>query len=279
MTKSRDIASAIPAPSTISSAELGYLDGVTSAIQTQIDTKAPSSTAATLTGTQTLTNKTLTSPVLTTPSISTITTKGDLLGFDTALNRIPIGTNNQVLTADSAQALGLKWATPTAAAIDYTLINAGGTALSGAVSTTVSVSGKNSILVIITGASSATGGTGMFIRPNANNSSANYNKWDIQSANATVSLQPNSIAGSSWFKLAQIHTATTDTMTGIFKIDGANATNYKPVLCAGTVSAQGSNSEQHYTQGSYAEAAAITSIQVTTLGANFSAGTIYVYGA
>lgn len=40
-----------------------------------------------------------------------LTTKGDLLGFDTALNRVPIGTNNQVLTADSAQALGLKWAT------------------------------------------------------------------------------------------------------------------------------------------------------------------------
>lgn len=43
-----------------------------------------------------------------------LTTKGDLLGFDTAANRIPIGTDAQVLTADSAQALGLKWATPSA---------------------------------------------------------------------------------------------------------------------------------------------------------------------
>jgi len=39
MSKARDLASAIPAPSTVSSAELGYLDGVTSAIQTQINTK------------------------------------------------------------------------------------------------------------------------------------------------------------------------------------------------------------------------------------------------
>lgn len=38
------------------------------------------------------------------------TTKGDVSGFDTSYARIPIGTNNQVLTADSAQALGLKWA-------------------------------------------------------------------------------------------------------------------------------------------------------------------------
>ncbi len=39
MSKARDIASATPAPSTVSSTELGYLDGVTSAIQTQINSK------------------------------------------------------------------------------------------------------------------------------------------------------------------------------------------------------------------------------------------------
>ena len=44
-----------------------------------------------------------------------ITTKGDILSFDTAENRLPVGTNGQVLEADSAQALGLKWATPSAA--------------------------------------------------------------------------------------------------------------------------------------------------------------------
>lgn len=40
-----------------------------------------------------------------------LTTKGDLFGYDTANARVPIGTNGQVLTADSTQALGLKWAT------------------------------------------------------------------------------------------------------------------------------------------------------------------------
>lgn len=43
-----------------------------------------------------------------------LTTKGDLAGFDTAPARVPVGTNGQVLTADSAQAKGVKWATPTA---------------------------------------------------------------------------------------------------------------------------------------------------------------------
>ena len=39
-----------------------------------------------------------------------LTTKGDVLGYDTALARIPIGANDTVLTADSTQSLGLKWA-------------------------------------------------------------------------------------------------------------------------------------------------------------------------
>jgi hypothetical protein len=43
---------------------------------------------------------------------SAITSKGDLLAFDTAPNRLAVGTNGQVLTADSAQSTGLKWATP-----------------------------------------------------------------------------------------------------------------------------------------------------------------------
>lgn len=43
---------------------------------------------------------------------SPLTTKGDLHGYDTADARIPVGSNGQVLTADSTQSLGVKWATP-----------------------------------------------------------------------------------------------------------------------------------------------------------------------
>ena len=41
---------------------------------------------------------------------SPLTTKGDVFGFSTVNARIPVGTNGQVLTADSTQALGVKWA-------------------------------------------------------------------------------------------------------------------------------------------------------------------------
>jgi hypothetical protein len=84
MTKARDLASAIPAPSTVSSAELGYLDGVTSAIQTQVDAKIA---------------KTLT------------TTTGDIIyasGANTPA-RLGIGSSAQVLTVASGVP---SWATP-----------------------------------------------------------------------------------------------------------------------------------------------------------------------
>jgi hypothetical protein len=74
VSKARDLASGAPAPAGVTSTELGYVDGVTSAIQTQINTKANSSGAVTLTGTETLTNKTLTSP-----AINTATATGAIL--------------------------------------------------------------------------------------------------------------------------------------------------------------------------------------------------------
>ena len=84
MSKARDIASASPAPSTVSATELGYVDGVTSAIQTQLDAKIP---------------KTLT------------TTTGDTIYASSANTpaRLPVGSTGQVLTVAS----GLpSWATP-----------------------------------------------------------------------------------------------------------------------------------------------------------------------
>jgi hypothetical protein len=53
----------------------------------------------------------------TTADQTPLTTKGDLFGFDTADARIPVGTNGHVLTADSAQGLGVKWAAPASGAL------------------------------------------------------------------------------------------------------------------------------------------------------------------
>jgi hypothetical protein len=91
MTKARDIASAAPAPAGVTSEELGFVDGVTSALQTQIDSKIGSAAAIN-------------------PTI--VDAKGDIIAATAAdtVARLAVGANNTVLTADSAEATGMKWA-------------------------------------------------------------------------------------------------------------------------------------------------------------------------
>ena len=48
-----------------------------------------------------------------------LSTKGDIVGFDTARKRIGIGSNDQVLTADSTNANGLAWKAVSGAELGY----------------------------------------------------------------------------------------------------------------------------------------------------------------
>jgi hypothetical protein len=52
---------------------------------------------------------------------STFTTKGDILATSAASTptRLAVGSNNQVLTADSSAATGVKWATPSSGSLKY----------------------------------------------------------------------------------------------------------------------------------------------------------------
>jgi hypothetical protein len=52
---------------------------------------------------------------------SPLTTKGDIFTHDTVDNRLAVGTDGKVLTADSAAATGLSWQTPAAGAADRVL--------------------------------------------------------------------------------------------------------------------------------------------------------------
>ena len=58
---------------------------------------------------------------------SPLTTKGDLFTYSTGNARLGVGTNGQVLVADSTELTGLKWDTPASGVTDHTLLSNIGT--------------------------------------------------------------------------------------------------------------------------------------------------------
>ena len=171
-------------------------------------TLAVDSTVATLTGTQTLTNKTLTSPVLTTPTISTIDAKGDLLAgtADNTIGRLAVGTNNQVLTADSSTATGLKWATPATPSAGMTLVTSSPftTVSSHSVNNCFTSTYQNYYLILnISGASADTVDVSIKLRASGTDTSTNYAQQRVYAINTTVGADANP-AGTSAFYITSI---------------------------------------------------------------------------
>ena len=78
----------------------------------------------------------------TTADVTPLTTKGDVFTFSTVDARIGVGANNTVLTADSAEATGLKWATPASGALTkiatatFTTVASTGTSFDNTISST-----------------------------------------------------------------------------------------------------------------------------------------------
>ena len=276
MTKARDIASAIPAPSTVDATELGYLDGVTSAIQTQIDTKAPSSTAVTLTGTQTLTNKTLTNPVIASVVNNTLTsTTGDMIYASSANTpaRLGIGSSAQVLTVASGVP---SWATP-AAGGGMTLLST--TTLSGSTTTISSISQDYKHLhAIIRNFIPSVDGYNPALRFNGV-TTATYNVFAASTAAASMR---DLGFDATMMEISQIgqDNGTTNYL-GILDIyDYTNTTTWKWLAYREMVNRY-TNASRFSFGSSYAfhnNTAAISSLTFLINSGTFSGGTVYLYG-
>lgn len=202
--------------------------------------------------------------------VNPMTTTGDTIYSSpgSTPQRLGIGSSGQVLTVAGGVP---SWATPAAPSQDFTLINTGGTSLTGS-SVTVSFSGKNQIFIYFTGASS-TSGSDMYFQYNSD-STTKYNARGLGFNSSFAWSTENQTAATSTY----IGYTTTNggTLDGTLFISGTNATGAKPIEYFVNGASQG---QARIGQGFYTGTSALTSVTFTSAGSNFDAGTIFVYGA
>lgn len=212
-----------------------------------------------------------------------LTTTGDTIyaSAPSTAARLGIGSTGQVLTV----AGGLpSWATP-ATPTNWTLLNSGGTALTGATSITVSFTAPKRLMVVMIGASA--GARSFFtLRPN-NISTADYSVAGgiLQIATATAgsyvrSSAYGSYSGNSDIAFGTMSNNAASVVNGAISINLTDQTGWKDyaVTAAGD-DAVGEGNQVYFTQGILEAAATITSVTVLSSVGNFDAGTIYILGA
>jgi hypothetical protein len=186
--------------------------------------------------------------------------------------------------ADSVETTGLKWVAPAAGGKGYTLINSGGTALTGAQTITVSsISGYDSLLILIVEASSASASSFIGVRFNAD-SGSNYGRAGLQNTAAstyaaTVFSQGGGLTSAS-LDLARMSTNAASVVSASLIVTGANTALIKGLTAFGSADAGGGNSQIQYAyNGFWNNVSTISSVSAISSLGNFDNGTLYVYGA
>jgi hypothetical protein len=213
-----------------------------------------------------------------------IDAKGDLIvgtGADAA-DRLAVGTNDYILTAASGETTGLKWAAPAGGNKTYTLLNSGGTAMTGASTITVNVTTKEDYYILVMAADSGSR-FAMDFRINGD-TGANYAftniRWDFDGASySTAHYFSASSTGLTLINMGTASTGGASTVSAGIYVGAGNSTTLHPVSYQTGGTASGGNSHDLITgTAMYSGSAAITSFSFIA-GTNFTGGTIYVYGA
>ena len=215
----------------------------------------------------------------------TAAAKGDLVVGNATNDSgvLSVGANNTVLTADSATATGLKWAAPAGGGASWSLLNTGGTNLTGAQTITVSgISGADKILVLFQSASTGSTYAEIGLRLNADTGATNYQLTGAR-INAKSGYNENIFGfeneNTSRFVLAKNTDNAGSNSSGYMFITGANSSGLKAVQTASGVSnaGGGSDSSAYHRAGVYLGTSAITSISMVTFNTNFDGGQVFVY--
>jgi hypothetical protein len=163
----------------------------------------------------------------------------------------------------------------------YTLLNTGGTALTGATSITISGITSNDLLILVASASTASGNAviGISFNGSANGHYYNGSRILANASYAATNFDNISDSNSGTLTLARGGSTAAYTMDGYCMVQGAKSTKIKPYWFAGGAVDNSGNGQRAYTAGGYFNAAApITSLSLQSTAGNFDNGTIYVYG-
>jgi hypothetical protein len=176
-----------------------------------------------------------------------------------------------------------EWAAPAGGNKTYTLLNTGGTALSGSSTVTVSVTTKEDYAIIITGIATASRNE-CSMRINGDTGS-NYTtiffKVDADPSSITPAMLTGSSATTTKIQGATRSDNASSVMTFALFVGAGNSTTLHPyTFSSGATPAGGDEHTLRWGQGIYSGTAAITSFSlINDAAANFTGGTMFIYGA
>jgi hypothetical protein len=214
------------------------------------------------------------------------TTLGDLAYSSATANtntRLAVGATGTVLTVAGGVPT---WAVPAGGALTWSLLNTGGTALTGATTVTVSGISAKQLMIFVTAASTANTLSTVFVRPNANSTGTNYGVYGIKnetSASYNAALFATigaNFSSTTEFPIGRQGTQNDDFIQGSLFIDSTDSTEWKRIAVTGATLPNSPGAQVQYAyQGLFKSTSAITSILVGSDSGNLDNGSVFIYGA